>query len=524
MFYQASGLKLNSTKTEVLAVGQNEKFYTNNNPFRLKWVKERVYALGTWFYKDVSRIKEENKNEKLLQITQAIQHWSARKLTWFGKITVIKSVILSKLNYNISSIETSEALVTAVQKLINDFLWDNKPPRIKFKTAISKTQYGGLNLPHIESYVKSQKITWINRILKQQSHFVVHLLMHVLPNMNLCDFLSCNLHPDQLDERIPNFYRQILFSWFESRKSEKKENFCQEIIWFNQNIKVGGKSLWNEKWYGCGIKTISDLLNTSGNFLSYTEFKAKYKITCNFLEYAGMIKAIPKSWKSSIQKIDNKQKSSIQKIKIISSKTSYWQFVSNVEKTPTCIKAWSEQYGIIFNQDEWNSIFQLPWLITSNRKLVELQFKIIHKVYASDSHVNHFDKTIMADCTFCKVKNNTVHFFFYCVKAKQFWLDLNEWLKELYQERTINLNNVLFGVINNDDRTVRIYNYCILQAKWYFHKERKAMKNYEHYAITLQGFQKYLKQTLVIEKNFCENTERGNFFHLTYGDLLRAVS
>ena len=47
MFYQASGLKLNYTKTEILATGRRAPFYTNQNPYRLKWVKDWVYQQTT---------------------------------------------------------------------------------------------------------------------------------------------------------------------------------------------------------------------------------------------------------------------------------------------------------------------------------------------------------------------------------------------------------------------------------------------------------------------------------------------
>ena len=74
MFFQASGLKLNQTKTEVLCIGRNSKYYTNLNPLRLKWEKERVYALGTWFYKDEKNNVSENTAVKLIQIDQLLHN------------------------------------------------------------------------------------------------------------------------------------------------------------------------------------------------------------------------------------------------------------------------------------------------------------------------------------------------------------------------------------------------------------------------------------------------------------------
>ena len=58
------------------------KYYTNLNPLRLKWVKERVYALGTWFYKDKNKNVSENVIVKLTQIDQLLQNWRGRSLKW----------------------------------------------------------------------------------------------------------------------------------------------------------------------------------------------------------------------------------------------------------------------------------------------------------------------------------------------------------------------------------------------------------------------------------------------------------
>ena len=85
MFYQASGLKLNYTKTEILATGRRAPFRTNKNPYRLKWAKDRVYALGTWFYKDHRKTVRENNNTKIAQVKESVKLRKSRKLTWFGK-------------------------------------------------------------------------------------------------------------------------------------------------------------------------------------------------------------------------------------------------------------------------------------------------------------------------------------------------------------------------------------------------------------------------------------------------------
>ena len=63
---------------------------------------------------------------------------------------------------------------------------------------------------------------------------------------------------------------------------------------------------------------------------------------------------------------------------------------------------------------------------------------------------------------------------------------------------------MLFGIIIDDDHSVCVYKCYTVHAKRYYHKEYKAMKFCKHYLIILQGVQKKLKQTLGIDKNFCE--------------------
>ena len=51
-FEKLSGLKLNYTKTEILQIGK--KLNNKYSLFNLKWEKEKVYALGSWFNEDVN--------------------------------------------------------------------------------------------------------------------------------------------------------------------------------------------------------------------------------------------------------------------------------------------------------------------------------------------------------------------------------------------------------------------------------------------------------------------------------------
>ena len=76
MFHKSSGLKLNYGKTENLNLGN--RYMSKANLFNLKWVKEKVYALGTWFYKDVATCTTVNYEMRFTKFQNVLKTWRAR--------------------------------------------------------------------------------------------------------------------------------------------------------------------------------------------------------------------------------------------------------------------------------------------------------------------------------------------------------------------------------------------------------------------------------------------------------------
>ena len=56
-------------------------------------------------------------------------------------------------------------------------------------------------------------------------------------------------------------------------------------IWHNSLIRIDDRPLFYKSWFQAGVKEVKDLLDADQNFMSFTSFKAKYKIRTNYLEY-----------------------------------------------------------------------------------------------------------------------------------------------------------------------------------------------------------------------------------------------
>ena len=505
MFQKTSGLKLNVSKTEILQVGI--PLIHERTPFNLIWDKSEIYALGTWFYKDNNHAVYKNLSEKLTNFENLLTQWTKRHLTWLGKITVLKSLGLSKLNYMISNLETPKWFTDRVKDLAYDFLWDGKPPRIKNSVIVNEIEYGGLRMPQIDNYIMSQKVSWIKRLLANQETAPCQYLMQMLPDMKFSDFLKSSFDPRHIPDYIPEFYRQILFAWFDLKQAPKSIIDVQrEVIWCSTHIKIDDKYILESKLYKAGIVFINDIIKENGSFLSHHEICQKTKTNISQLYYMSLIDAIPSEWRKMLksQRVIpmqphmedvfiniNKQ---IKPIAIQSSRAIYWHFMSKNIVHPTCIKNWSEKYKIEFPDLIWKKIFSLPHSITQHTKLREFQYKIIHRTYASDSLVGNFDASVSKLCSKCNVKNSIIHLFAECQQVEDIWQNLCSWYSTLYEDMiALSTTDIIFGVTQN--RAPRALNFCILHLKWFIH-----VKKLRQEVPIFREFLLYLKSTLNVEK------------------------
>ena len=99
-FYQMSGLKINLDKTKALWIGSmcnSTKILCKE--FNIDWEQKPLKILGVIFSPLVFDIWEYNLDDVMKKVKNMINVWSKRKLTLIGRVTVIKSLMLSKFAY-----------------------------------------------------------------------------------------------------------------------------------------------------------------------------------------------------------------------------------------------------------------------------------------------------------------------------------------------------------------------------------------------------------------------------------------
>jgi len=136
----------------------------------LKWVKDKVKALGVWFSTDPKVTMEISYSYRLTKVNECLGSWKYRRLSLLGKITVLKSLIVSKLVYILSPLPTNYRVLKELSKSFFHFLWCGKGDKSKRNVMIGDCSDGGLKMIDLESFNKALKSTWVKKYLDQENH------------------------------------------------------------------------------------------------------------------------------------------------------------------------------------------------------------------------------------------------------------------------------------------------------------------------------------------------------------------
>jgi hypothetical protein len=97
----ASGAKVNVQKSEILCIGRGELHAECVTQISIKVCEDTLLVLGVYVSKSQQVCNELKWKPKVQQVKQMLNMWLQRKLTIHGRVTVIISMITSKLWYTL---------------------------------------------------------------------------------------------------------------------------------------------------------------------------------------------------------------------------------------------------------------------------------------------------------------------------------------------------------------------------------------------------------------------------------------
>ena len=114
---------------------------------------------------NIENITESNIQNRIDSMTKLIQTWMGRNITPIGRVTVFKSLILSKIIHLLQSLPSpNKTTIKNIEKIAHNFIWRNKRHQVNKNTLSLELEQGGLNMIDMVDFDLSLKITWLHKL------------------------------------------------------------------------------------------------------------------------------------------------------------------------------------------------------------------------------------------------------------------------------------------------------------------------------------------------------------------------
>ena len=212
-FSKYSELKVHITKTQVLCIGSLKKTIQIDLPGTDKPLinGKLIRYLGIDFCIDLENLPDFNYDRIFDKLKRQMISWSKRYISVFGRVVVVKSLLVSQFNHLFMSIPNpSEHLLKSINVSFFKFIWKGKPDKISRKQVVCKYENGGLKMVYVRHFSRALKLTWIRRILSNSCEEVSHLMYAFLRPLITLEWGKGDIYFTKLSSMVKNsFWKEI---------------------------------------------------------------------------------------------------------------------------------------------------------------------------------------------------------------------------------------------------------------------------------------------------------------------------
>ena len=159
-----------------------------------------------------------------------------------------------------------------------------------------------------------------------------------------------------------------------------------------------------------------------------------------------------------------------------------------------------------FSNKYWQRHYIIPFKVTNDTKLQWLQYRIFHRILATNSYllkINYIDSEL---CTFCNTESETIiHLFWECQYVHIIWVEFIRWVNTR-SRRNLSLceKDAILGICEASD----IINLLIILLKSYVYQYRmkKSIPTYNGFITYVKEYQK-VEKILYCKKNQVQKFE-----------------
>ena len=442
IFGSYSGLKMNCDKTKIIWIGKKklskEKLNTST---QLIWGETEFDLLGLHFTTDLSKMISYNFKKYLAQVYDITKRWNRRYLTPIGKITIIKTYILSKFIHLFSVLPNPPLeFLKKLNTIIFNFIWDGKPDKINRLQVCRQQHEGGLKMINLLSFIKSLKLSWFRRMIQSKTTTPwITIVNYIIPDISSIFTLGIQTCKEMLPHIKNAFWYDTISAWGDLITTCNPTNIEECLntpIWNNPIICPA--PLYIKRWYNKGIKFIRDIVDSNMKFFELEHILNVYNVNkIDFLTYNRIrigVTRLLNAFKNQIEAINDILPIIPFPLNCILKANKGVKYIyRGLTQTPNkafeSVK-WNRDLNLCIDNDTWKRVFRICFNTISDNYLIWHSYKILTRILGCRKYLNQIKISNDPTCRLCNEEPETLfHLFFSCVETHSLWINLTNLIK-----------------------------------------------------------------------------------------------
>ena len=508
LFGDRAGCRPNMSKTRCIPLGKAktnvrllEELTLN---FGSDFLSNSFTALGLRFdnSSSLAEITHTNYELKLEKAKGWVKNWSRRDLTLYGKITIIKSLILSQFSYLAVPLpRPSDQMIKSIDSLVYHFLWGCKRDKIKRDLVARPISFGGLNLFPPKHFIKGLKCSTLTKLFDNN---FTHLWKDIIVNQLKYPDLPRISVESRLVKRGCNYTTDLIscFNQWKEEAATRLGGSVNHCVWGNERITDIGAKLWNDKLISRGVMYITDFLSDSYSILNYNDFLTKWGLTgadVSANTYVNIKMAIrrydcPTSTSKAISHIEKSYNLTFIKPQKATPGRLFREAIgpNHDMDSLTPLNNWSLE--LKRSNIDWSYILHNSNKnVTNNFKLIQFQYKLLMRI--STCKLMRLRMGIVKDnglCRHCNELETLNHIFFSCYHTTMFINSLNNFIRTDIDREYSDRDRYFLLTCAHDNQCVNFIN---MAGKWFISRQFHRSEN-----LMWDLFLKFVRSFLIGEK------------------------
>lgn len=404
------------------------------SPFPFRWEPAGIKYLGAWYSASVADTIRVNVEELTRIVRSKISAWSPLYLTWWGRLEVIKMVLVPKIHYVLGMLPFTIPIeiFTELERTLLGFLWKDVQPRIALRKLKAPKDKEGVHFPDFQWYhhalLIKQGTTWLDTEVETPGPRWLQVEARAAGSYPLKHLLGM-LHPEEgpqgkvIRATQAAFLKLVHIAGGDGLPSRRTP------LWRNPLFKIGGQRFAWKDWQERGIWTLGHIVGPAG-LKDFNSFRAEFSLPQSsyfrWLQIKHSILAARVETRNLVEEgslILNLKAMYEQKGMIAGVYALFRDYASSVPRG--LYRVWESELSVVHSFDMWAPLWGTVTRASRSAAITQSMYFLLHRAHLIPVKVSKWDRSSTGNCWSCqRAKGTFLHMFYECPFVQSYWREV----------------------------------------------------------------------------------------------------